>query len=135
MISDPYYSVLISVFLVLVLEYLASDILPGPNIDIVGDASNLPFLEESFDTIISTHSGKKSLFRNENFEIVECDSYGKLFTVLYGFIKFSFFNPYKKSKKGSWIINDSLFRVSRFLNKFTKNRIIYDSVYIIAKKK
>ncbi|MDP2946933.1 MAG: class I SAM-dependent methyltransferase [Nanoarchaeota archaeon] len=163
-------------------EYLALDMLPGPNIDIVGDASNLPFLEESFDTIISTQllehverpwlvikeirrilkkggvciltapfinpyhcdpgdyfryttSGIKSLFSNENFEIVECDSYGQLFTVLCGFIKFSFFNPYKKSKKGNLIINDFLLKIAKFLNKFTKNRIIYDSVYVVAKKK
>jgi SAM-dependent methyltransferase len=163
-------------------EYLAFDMFPGPNIDIAGDASNTPFLEESFDTIISTQllehverpwlvikeirrilkkggvciltapfinpyhddpgdyfryttSGIKSLFRNENFEIVECDSYGQLFTVLYGFIKFSFFNPYKKPKMGSYIINDLLLKIAKFLNKFTKNRIIYDSVYIVARKK
>jgi SAM-dependent methyltransferase len=163
-------------------EYLAFDMFPGPNIDIVGDASNTPFSEDSFDTIISTQllehvekpwlmireirrilkkngiciltapflnpyhddpvdyfryttSGIKSLFINENFEIIECDSYGKLFIVICGFIKFSFFDPYKKPKKGSWIINDFLSGIARFLDRFTKNKIIYDSVYVVAKKK
>ncbi|MDD3783489.1 MAG: class I SAM-dependent methyltransferase [Candidatus Portnoybacteria bacterium] len=82
-----------------------------------------------------TTSGIKSLFSNENFEIVECDSYGQLFTVLCGFIKFSFLNPYEKSKKGGHIINNLLFKIAKFLNKFTKNKIIYDSVYIVARKK
>ena len=163
-------------------EYLAFDMFSGPNIDVVGDASNTLFPEENFDTIISTQllehverpwlvikeirrilkrggvciltapfinpshndpgdyfryttSGIKSLFKNENFEIIECDSYGQLFTVLSGFIKFSFFNPYKKPKRGSYIINDFLLKIAKFLNKFTKNRIIYDSVYVVAKKK
>jgi ubiquinone/menaquinone biosynthesis C-methylase UbiE len=163
-------------------EYLAFDMLPGSNIDIVGDASNTLLPGESFDTIISTQllehverpwlvikeirrilrkggvciltapfinpyhcdpgdyfryttSGIKSLFSNENFEIIECDSYGRLFTVLCGFIKFSFLNPYEKSKKGSHTINNFLFKIAKFLNKFTKNKIIYDSVYIVARKK
>lgn len=163
-------------------EYLAFDMFPGPDIDVVGDVLKTSFPEGSFDTIISTQvlehvekpwmmvkeikrilkkdgiciltapfinpshndpgdyfryttSGVKSLFRNENFEIIECDSYGQLFTVLSGFIKFSFFNPYKKPKKGSYIINNFLLKIAKFLNKFTKNRIIYDSVYVVAKKK
>ena len=163
-------------------EYLAFDMFSGPNIDVVGDASNTIFPEENFDTIISTQllehverpwlvikeirrilkkggvciltapfinpyhndpgdyfryttSGIKSLFINENFEIVDCDSYGQTFTVLYGFIKFSFFSPYKKSKKGRYIMNEFLLKIAKFLNKFTKNRIIYDSVYVVAKKK
>lgn len=163
-------------------EYLAFDMFPGPDIDVVGDVLKTSLPEGSFDTIISTQvlehvekpwmmvkeikrilkkdgiciltapfinpshndpgdyfryttSGVKSLFRNENFEIIECDSYGQLFTVLSGFIKFSFFNPYKKPKKGSYIINNFLLKIAKFLNKFTKNRIIYDSVYVVAKKK
>lgn len=163
-------------------EYLAFDMFPGPDIDVVGDVLKTSFPEGSFDTIISTQvlehvekpwmmvreikrilkkdgiciltapfinpshndpgdyfryttSGVKSLFRNENFEIIECDSYGQLFTVLSGFIKFSFFNPYNKPKKGSYIINDFLLKIAKFLNKFTKNKIIYDSVYVVAKKK
>jgi SAM-dependent methyltransferase len=35
-------------------EYLTFDIISGPNIDVVGDILNLPFPENSFDTIVST---------------------------------------------------------------------------------
>lgn len=35
-------------------EYITFDISPGPNIDIVGDILNLPFGENTFDTIVST---------------------------------------------------------------------------------
>lgn len=35
-------------------EYLAFDMVPGKNIDIVGNVLDLPFLDNTFDTVIST---------------------------------------------------------------------------------
>lgn len=163
-------------------KYTTFDVAPGPNIDVVGDALNLPFADESFDTIICTQvlehtekpwivaketerilkkngicivtapfinpyhpdphdyfrfttEGLSSLFTNENLEIIENGSYGKMFSVFYGFFRFSFFTPYKKSIRGSWRLNKILSGFSDFLNRFTKNKTIYDSAYVIARKK
>lgn len=163
-------------------EYITFDMVPGEKTDIIGDALDMPFDAESFDTVVSTQvlehvekpwlmvkeihrilkkngiciltapfigayhpdphdyfryttEGMKSLFENENFEIIECSGFGQLFTVLSEFIRFSWFNPYKKRKKGSWKITRFLARVAKFLDRFTKNQIIYNDVYIVAKKK
>lgn len=35
-------------------EYIGLDIVPGPKVDIVGEAWNLPFADNSFDVLIST---------------------------------------------------------------------------------
>lgn len=163
-------------------EYTTFDVVPGENIDVVGDVLDLPFENESFNTVVSTQvlehvekpwimikevrrilekdgiciltapflipyhadphdyfryttEGMKSLFKNEGFEILESDSYGRMFLVLSEFIRLVWFNPYKKAKRGSWRINRFLVKLAQFLNKFSKNKIIYANVYIIAKKK
>ncbi len=163
-------------------EYIAFDMVPGKNIDIVGDVLNVPFEAETFDTVISTQvlehvekpwvmvkeiyrilkkdgiciltapfmcpyhadphdyfryteEGIRSLFENENFEIIECSSYGQPFSVLAEFIRFSWFNPYEKRKIGSWKITHFIASLAKFLDRFTKNKIIYNDVYIVAKKK
>lgn len=162
-------------------EYIAFDMAPGPNIDVVGNALDLPFDAETFDTVVSTQvlehvekpwimvkeiqrvlkkggvciltapflvpyhpdphdyfrytpEGMKSLFENENFEIIECDSSGQLFSVLSEFVRFLWFNPYQKRKKGSWKTTRFMAKAAKFLNKFTKNKIFYTNVYIIAQK-
>lgn len=162
-------------------EYVAFDMKQGPNIDVVGDALNLPFPDESFDTIVSTQvlehvekpwvmvkeihrvlknggsciltapflepyhadpadyfrytvEGAKSLFRNEGFQIIESGSYGKPFSVLWSFFKFSCFNPFKKSKKGGRKILYFTSKLANFLDRFAKSEIIYGDIYIIAKK-
>jgi len=163
-------------------EYLAFDMVPRQNIDVVGDVLNLPFESETFDTVVCTQvlehvdkpwimvkeiyrvlkkkgvcfltapfmepyhqnpgdyfrysvEGIKLLFQNENFEIVECSSYGQPFSVISEFIRFSLFHPYQKRKRGSWQIMRLINKMANFLNKFTKNEIIYSDVYIVAKKK
>ncbi len=35
-------------------EYITFDVVPGKNIDVVGNALNSPFQDESFDTVVST---------------------------------------------------------------------------------
>ncbi len=162
-------------------ELVTFDMVPGQNIDVVGDALNTPFDSETFDTIISTQvlehiekpwlmvkeirrilknngtcvltapflepyhadphdyfrytiEGIKSLFENEGFETIECSSYGQPFSVIAGFIRISCFSHYQKRKLGSWKITHFMDRVAKFLNRFTKNKIIYSDVYIIAKK-
>jgi len=162
--------------------YVAFDMMPGKNIDVVGDALNLPFDEGSFGTVVSTQvlehvekpwvmvkeigrvlrpggiciltapflepyhpdpqdffrytiAGMRSLFENEGFEVIECSTSGRLFSVLSEFVRFSCFNPFRKAKKGSWLITGFMSKVSNFLDNFTKNKIIYSDVYIIAKKK
>ncbi len=162
-------------------EYITFDIKPGPNIDVVGDILDIPFENESFDTVISTQviehvrkptavvseiyrilkpsgiciltapflvpyhpdpgdyfryskEGLKILFVDKGFEIIEYESYGKFFTVLYEFIRFSYLNPYRKSKRGSWLISRFLMSLAKFLDKFCKSEIIYANVYIIARK-
>ena len=162
-------------------EYLAFDMMPGKHIDVVGDALDLPFPADTFDTIVSTQvlehiekpwvmikeirrvlksrgfciltapflepyhpdpgdffrystEGMKSLFKNEGFEIIECSGYGKVFSVLGAFIKFLWFNPFQKSKKGGRRITRLIAKLAQFLDKFAKNKIIYSDVYIIAQK-
>jgi SAM-dependent methyltransferase len=162
-------------------EYITLDIVPGDNIDVVGDVLNSPFDKEAFDTVISTQviehvrkpwimvqeihrilrkggiciltapflipyhadphdyfrytaEGVKSLFEDAGFKTIECSSYGKPFTVLSEFLRFLWFNPYQKKKKGNWRITRTMNVFANFLNRFTKNIIIYPAVYIIAEK-
>ena len=163
-------------------EYVAFDMAPGKNIDIVGDALNSPLESFSFDTVVSTQTlehvkkpwimvkeihrilkengicfltapflapyhadphdyfryteeGMRSLFEEENFEIIECSGYGKPFSVISEFIRFSFFNPYQKRKRGYWKITRLIAKLANFFDRFSKNKIIYGDVYIIARKK
>lgn len=95
----------------------------------------LPYHSDRGDYFRYSADGIRSLFQNEGFEIMECSSYGQPFSVLSEFIRFSWFSPSEKRKKGSWKITHFIAAVARFLNKFTKNKIIYSSVYIVAKKK
>jgi ubiquinone/menaquinone biosynthesis C-methylase UbiE len=161
-------------------EYVAFDLMPGPNIDVVGDVLNSPFADNEFDTVISTQvlehvpkpwlmikeihrilkpggvciltapfltpyhadphdyfryttEGMKSLF-DDGFETVECDYYGKSFMVLSEFIHFVFFDPYKQQRRGGFRMMESIQKIAKFLDKFTRNDKIYNNVYIIAKK-
>lgn len=95
----------------------------------------VPYHADPNDYFRYTIKGMKSLFENENFEIIESDSYGKIFSVLSEFFHFSFFNPYKKSKIGSYKIIRLVEKMAKFLDKFSRNKIIYTNVYIIARKK
>lgn len=162
--------------------YITFDMFPGEHVDVVGDALNLPFDENSFDTIISTQvlehvekpwimikeigrtlkpgglcvlttpfmipyhpdprdyfryttQGIRSLFENEGFETVECGGYGRTYTVLSEFFRFSWFDPYKKPIRGSVKISRAAAKLARFLDKFNRKDIIYSNVFIVARKK
>jgi len=95
----------------------------------------VPYHADPCDYFRYTINGMKSLFKNENFEIIECDGYGRIFSVLSEFFHFSFFNPYKKSKIGNRRIVCFVERIAKFLDKFSRNKIIYTNVFIVAKKK
>lgn len=95
----------------------------------------VPYHAEPYDYFRYTIEGMESLFRNEDFEIIECNSYGEVFSVLSEFIKFSCFSPYKKPKRGSWKITHFIAEAAEFLNRFSQNKIIYPNVYIVAKKR
>jgi len=163
-------------------EYLAFDMVPGKNIDVVGDALNAPFEAETFNTIVSTQvlehvekpwlmvkeirrllkengiciltapflvpyhadphdyfrytkDGLESLFKNEGFEIIECDYYDKLFATLTEMMRFVFFNRYKKKPS---VLAERFMEYSakfaKLLDKFVKTDIVYANVYIVAKK-
>lgn len=95
----------------------------------------VPYHADPNDYFRYTTKGMESLFKNENFEIIECDGYGKVFSVLSEFFHFSFFNPYEKPKIGSCRIIRFVEKIAKFLDKFSRNEIIYTNVYIVAKKK
>ena len=95
----------------------------------------VPYHADPCDYFRYTKKGIESLFKNENFEIIECDGYGKTFSVLSEFFHFSFFNPCKKQRVGSRRIILFVERLAKFLDKFSRNKIIYTNVFIIAKKK
>lgn len=162
-------------------EYIAFDMRPGDNVDVVGDAHNAPFGDGEFDTIVCnqvlehvaepwkvigeirrilktggrciltapflqpyhadpgdyfryTKEGMASLFRNSGFDVLECGSYGKVFTVLGEFVKFVFFDPYKKPRLGSFRVTGWFLKMAGFLDKFIKSDKIYSNVYIVAEK-
>lgn len=163
-------------------KYTAMDIKPGENVDVVGDIMDLPFANESFDTIICTqvlehidkpwqavkeikaalskngiciltapflipshsdpndyfrftYQGLESLFKNEGFEVIESDYYCQSFSVLSEWFRFVFSNPYQPQNWLKRRIAEYAQKLSKFLDRFTKNKIIYGNAYIIAKKR
>ncbi len=97
-----------------------------------------PFLEpyhaDPHDYFRYTQQGLESLFKNENFKIIESGIMGKNFLVLQEFLRFTWFNPYKKYKHGSYKINKTLYHLAKFFNRFTRSKIIYANSYLIIQK-
>ncbi len=58
----------------------------------------VPYHADPCDYFRYTKKGMESLFKNENFEIIECDGYGKTFSVLSEFFHFSFLILMKNKK-------------------------------------
>ena len=98
----------------------------------------VPFHADPHDYFRFTKEGMTSLFEGENFEIIECESYGRTWSVISEFVHFSWFNPYLEQV--SWAhfwrkVFPLLQRLFLVLDKLSKNQIIYTNVYIIARKR
>lgn len=94
----------------------------------------IPYHPDPHDYFRYTPEGLNSLFKNQGFEIIEKGSYGRTFSVLSEFVRFSFFNPYQKPRKGSWRMIKIISKLGEFLNRFSRGKIIYSGAYIVAKK-
>lgn len=58
-----------------------------------------------------TKEGLEFMFKKYNFDVIKAQPYGGLFSVIYSFIKFTLFNPYKPSIKNKR-------RTARYIEKF-----------------
>lgn len=96
-----------------------------------------PYHAHPHDFFRFTVDGLESLFKNEDFEIVEIGYYGKMFTVFSEIIHLLFFNPYQPERKSKWHmrIMRHIEHLAGFLDRFSQNRIIYPNVYVVARKK
>ena len=96
----------------------------------------IPYHADPYDFFRYTTEGLKSLFKNENFEVIESGTYGKSFAVFSEMVHFIFFNPYNIKKKNVWALRvmRRVERVAGFFDRFVKNKIIYPNVYIVVRK-
>lgn len=97
----------------------------------------VPFHADPHDFFRYTKEGMESLFKNEDFDIVESGTYGKMFSVFSEMIHFSMFNPYKPGGTGMWGRRAIRYieKLASFFDRFVKNKIIYPNVYVVAKKR
>ena len=96
----------------------------------------VPYHADPNDFFRYTKNGLISMFKNEGFEVVECESYGKVFGVFSEFFHFTFANPYEKRQSRVLIkINSVLERICSVLDRLVTNKIIYPNSYIVAKKR
>ncbi|OHA30082.1 MAG: hypothetical protein A3G52_02280 [Candidatus Taylorbacteria bacterium RIFCSPLOWO2_12_FULL_43_20] len=98
-----------------------------------------PYHADPHDFFRFTIEGLASLFVNNEFEIIEHDSYGKIFSVLSEMIHFMFFSPYRRSTKRRDLWGGRIMRrvesLAYLLDKSLKNKIIYPNGYVVARKK
>jgi len=100
----------------------------------------VPYHPDPGDYFRYTKAGLISLFKNTGFEIIECEYYGKFFTVFEELIRFLFFSrfkAYKNKKQSFWSKRFLRYfqKLSFFLDgMLKKEQIVYANVYIIAKK-
>lgn len=95
----------------------------------------VPYHADPHDYFRYTTEGLKSLFKNSGFEIAECSGYGSTYATLSEIIHFVYFNPYtKKPLTWSERILRYINKVAAFLDKYTRNSIVYPNTYIVAKK-
>lgn len=97
----------------------------------------VPYHADPHDYFRYTKEGMSALFTENGFEIVECDSYGGLFGVIYEMIHFSFLNPYQGKSSKVWQVRilRYLDKLCGFLDRTFPIKIIYPNVYVVARKK
>ena len=81
-----------------------------------------------------TPEGLRQLCIQHNLKVIETHKTGKIYSVLYQLMRFSLFNPYKPSRRGTYRINHALESISNFFNRFTSNEIIFTGSVVIARK-
>lgn len=98
-----------------------------------------PFLQASHadpdDYFRYTVAGLESLFGNPEFEIVESGAYGRMYSLLFDFVRMLFFNVYEKPKPFSWRLVRWMVRVGMALDRLCSNKIIYMNSYVIVRKR
>lgn len=98
-----------------------------------------PFLEPSHadpsDFFRYTPDGLSALCDSTGLKVVESGKYGGVWTVLFSFIKFSMFDPYKKNNKWSKRAVRYLDLIAAVLDRGSGPGKIYSDSYVIAVKK
>lgn len=94
----------------------------------------IPSHSDPDDYFRYTINGLKFLFENQGFKIIEINSYGQTFTVFAEWFKFMFSNPYKKHSIFKRRLTERVQKFFFFLDRFSKSKIIYSNIYLIAKK-
>lgn len=99
----------------------------------------VPYHADPYDFFRYTKQGLASLFKNEGFEIVESQSYGKTFTVLVEMIHFVFFSHYTPRSKSKQVWVSRFMRVVKpaaaKLDNLVKNKVLYPNSFVVARKK
>lgn len=162
-------------------EYICLDIKEGNNVDVVGSVLDMPFQDNSFDTVVCNqvlehikepeklfsescrvlkpggyfictapflepnHSDPDDYFRytkealgimatRHNLKVIRIGAYGSLPTVIFSFIKFKLFNPYKKQSRIKKSILRRLTSMSLVFDGCVDTGIIYSDSFLIAQK-
>lgn len=112
-------------------------VLKSGGIAIVSAPFLVSYHADPHDYFRYTKEGMGSLFLDNGLEILECNSYGGLFSVFYEMIHFTLLNPYEGKSSKSWQVRilRYLEKSSGFLDGIFPVKIIYSNVYIVAKKK
>ncbi len=97
----------------------------------------VPYHADPHDYFRYTKEGMSALFTENGFEVIECESYGGLFAVMYEMIHFTLLNPYKGKSSKRWQVRTLRYldKCANILDKVFKFNIIYANVYIVARKK
>ncbi len=94
-----------------------------------------PYHADPYDYFRYTKQGLIALFESNGFDVLECESYGRLFSTISEMAHFSLFDPYNKKHHG---IKQKIFKyVEKFIcffDRFSRSKRIYPNAYIIAKK-
>jgi SAM-dependent methyltransferase len=95
----------------------------------------IPYHADPKDYYRYSKEGLIHLTSDAGFSLIESGTYGGVFMVISEFIRFSFFNPYKKKQfRGAFRLMKDIQSVAGFLDRLSKNSIIYPNSYVVVKK-